>query len=83
LDPGYVEQAEFTTISTSSTSPSELPSKTIPPPAQHPGGYPSTFASAGNAGEWDVTDYFHDISWENLFDISDTSQNVDMNFFAR
>ena len=34
-----------------------------------------------NAGEWDVNDFFRDLSWNNLFDIGDT-QHPDLQFLA-
>jgi hypothetical protein len=35
-----------------------------------------------NYGDWDVNDFFQDISWENLFDIGDMPQDPGLQFFA-
>lgn len=35
------------------------------------------------ANEWDVNDFFQDISWEHLFDVGDMTQDSDMQFFPR
>ncbi|KJX93335.1 transcription factor fungal specific like protein [Zymoseptoria brevis] len=51
-----------------------------PPATQNPGFAP--FPPSINYGDWDVNDFFQDISWENLFEIGDMPQNAGLQFFA-
>ncbi|KAK4614140.1 Transcriptional activator protein acu-15 [Fulvia fulva] len=47
---------------------------------QHNGAQPATMFTNSN-GEWDVNDFFRDLSWNNLFDIGD-AQHPDLQLFA-
>ncbi|SMQ51667.1 unnamed protein product [Zymoseptoria tritici ST99CH_3D7] len=51
-----------------------------PPAMQNPGFAP--FPPSINYGDWDVNDFFQDISWENLFDIGDMPRDAGLQFFA-
>ncbi|KAI5364086.1 hypothetical protein Slin14017_G060500 [Septoria linicola] len=67
-----------------SMSPTSQPdaSGAIKSVAQQKAGY-ATPMSANNTAEWDVNDFFADLSWENLFDIGDIAQDSDMQFFGQ
>lgn len=78
--PGFEHSRPIMSVSPTSIRDTPGLSKSVPP---QKGGY-ATPVSHNHATEWDVNDFFADISWENLFDIGDMAQDYsDMQFFGQ
>ncbi|CAK1366778.1 hypothetical protein CB0940_10147 [Cercospora beticola] len=76
--PGFEHSRPFMSASPTSQPDTSNLGKTAP---QQKGGF-ATPMTGNSTAEWDVNDFFADISWENLFDIGDIGQDTDMQFFG-
>lgn len=68
---------------TPTSQPPTPPPGSKPEKQQKPGFSSTPNSAVTDLNNWDVNDFFHDISWENLFDVSEMTQDLDMQFFAR